>query len=108
MRSSDSARVALLAALVATCSAASAPPQAAHADDPLARGFTQAHARVRAKALPAPDVPLAPLRWSEVLASHAAGVAARCRFEHSGGAYGENMGAAPMDRAPEAIVAGWA
>jgi uncharacterized protein YkwD len=66
-----------------------------------------AHNKVRAEVKPEPSASLPPLRWSDALAADAAGVAQRCRFEHSGGPHGENLYARPRAISAEQVVARW-
>jgi|SRR5262245_24529826 len=105
MRSSDAARLALLGALALSCASAHAPVAGTPASNPLARAFVEAHDRVRAAV---PGAALPPLRWSPELAGDAAGVAARCRFEHGRRAHGESLNASLAAPVPEAVVRGWA
>ena len=104
MRWTDPA-LALFGALALSCSAAPPPVAGTPAGDPLARAFVAAHERVRA-ALPGASLP--PLRWSPELSAYAAGVAARCRFEHGRSAHGENLNASLAPAGPDAVVRGWA
>jgi uncharacterized protein YkwD len=71
------------------------------------REMLAAHNRVRAEANPEPDRPLPTLRWSDALASDAARVAARCRFEHSDGPHGENLYARPKATSAAHVVSRW-
>ncbi len=76
--------------------------------DPIAEPITRAHNDARANALPAPGPALEKLKWSESLAATARAYAAKCEFEHSGNAFGENLAAYAGQRAsPASVVAGW-
>lgn len=104
---SNSALV-LLAALTACAPSGSHSPAALAASspgprDPEALAFVEAHNRARASAEPS----LPALRWSAELAAHAAGLAARCEFEHSAGPFGENIAARTSAVPAAATVASW-
>lgn len=77
------------------------------ADHPDALAFVAAHNRTRASAAPAPKPPLAPLRWSATLATEAAKTAARCKFDHGGSDYGENLVARKIAHPPADAVSIW-
>ena len=104
MRWSSSPAAALLCAGLLGCSGAPPRANAAAPGDAEALAFTEAHNRARAAADPPAEPPLQPLRWSDALASHAAQVAARCEFEHSQGAYGENIAARKTAAGPAATA----
>jgi pathogenesis-related protein 1 len=71
------------------------------------RGMTEAHNAARAAVVPAasPDIP--PLAWSSDVAGVAQAWADGCKFQHSGGVYGENLYATTGSATPEAVVASW-
>lgn len=76
--------------------------------DPIAEPITSAHNTARANAMPAPSPQLENLKWSETLAATARRYAAKCEFEHSGNAFGENLAAYAGQKAtPAKVVAGW-
>ncbi|PRW58318.1 tubulin delta chain-like [Chlorella sorokiniana] len=50
---------------------------------------------------------VAPLSWSDSLASYAAGVSATCRLAHSGGLYGENLFIGSNARTCKVAVDAW-
>jgi pathogenesis-related protein 1 len=77
--------------------------------DAFARSFVDAHNAVRAAAQPAPSPPLPPVSWSEDVADVARDWAARCVFEHSSAALGENLAIFSSPSAtPEQVVEAWA
>jgi pathogenesis-related protein 1 len=106
--------VALFAAfgalLDAGCQPAGRPPFSEdEQDEKVVDPFVTAHNAVRAAVSPAASPPLAPLRWSDPLASVARAWAERCNFEHSTNAFGENLAFFSGERStPEDVVASWA
>ncbi len=72
-------------------------------------GITSAHNAARASAMPAPSPALGPLTWAEPLAQAAQSWADGCKFEHSGGEYGENLYAsAGSTPTGPSVVKSWA
>lgn len=71
-------------------------------------GMTAAHNAARAAVMPAASPAIAPLVWSQTVASAAQAWADRCQFEHSGGKYGENIYASAGKAAKAAeVVSSW-
>lgn len=101
------AAAALVWACASGCARLSGPVHVLPADHPDALAFLAAHNRARASVAPKPQPPLAPLRWSNALATQAAKTAARCAFDHSGSAYGENLIARKNAHPPADAVANW-
>jgi pathogenesis-related protein 1 len=67
-------------------------------------GMTAAHNAVRAGVMPAASPAIPPLAWSSQVASVAQAYANKCMFQHSGGAYGENIFATSGMATPQAVV----
>ena len=72
------------------------------------QGMTAAHNAARAAVMPAATPAIPPLVWSATLAATAQAWADGCKFEHSGGKYGENLYAsAGQAVTPQAVVDSW-
>lgn len=71
--------------------------------------MTAAHNAVRASVSPAANPAIPPLVWSQAVAATAQAWADHCKFEHSGGKYGENIYATAGKKAtPADVVKSWA
>lgn len=70
-------------------------------------GITQLHNDARAAVDPPAASPIPPLLWSAEVAGVAQAHADKCVFEHSGGAYGENLYASTGDSKPADVVNSW-
>ncbi|MBK7948411.1 MAG: Fis family transcriptional regulator [Deltaproteobacteria bacterium] len=101
------AALALVWASASGCARNSGPIHVLPADHPDALAFVAAHNRARAAVAPRPKTPLAPLRWSNALATQAAKTAARCDFDHSRSPYGENLIARKSAHPPAVAVDVW-
>jgi hypothetical protein len=75
--------------------------------DPVAQAWVDAHNDARGRAEPTPDPALEDVGWDETLAAYAAEWAAGCVFEHSVGAYGENLALFSWEGEPVEAVEGW-
>ena len=71
-------------------------------------GMTAAHNAVRANVTPLASPAIPPLVWSSQIASVAQAYAEKCIFQHSGGAYGENIYATSGTALPKDVVTSWA
>ncbi|MEO7034731.1 MAG: CAP domain-containing protein [Polyangiaceae bacterium] len=72
------------------------------------QGMTAAHNAARAAVMPAATPAIPPLGWSAELAATAQAWAAGCKFQHSGGKYGEDLYAsAGQAVTPQAVVDSW-
>lgn len=70
--------------------------------------MTAAHNAARAAVTPAASPTIPPLVWSSEVAQTAQAWAERCKFEHSGGKYGENIYAsAGKSASPADVVESW-
>lgn len=71
-------------------------------------GITAAHNVARAAVSPAANPAIPPLLWAKDVAATAQAWAKRCKFEHSGGMYGENIYASGgQDVTAAAVVDSW-
>jgi len=107
--------IAALPVLAACGGVSSAPWTTGDADEesgplsPFARAFVDAHNAVRAAVDPTPATPLPPVVWRAEVAAVAAAWAARCVFEHSQGALGENLALfSSASTTPDDVVQAWA
>ncbi|MEO8903525.1 MAG: CAP domain-containing protein [Polyangiaceae bacterium] len=72
------------------------------------QGMTAAHNAARAAVMPAATPAIPPLVWSAELADTAQAWADGCKFQHSGGKYGEDLYAsAGQAVTPQAVVDSW-
>ena len=71
-------------------------------------GITAAHNAARAAVDPPASTPIPALEWSNDIAAVAQAYAENCVFEHSGGAYGENLYAeSGLNATPQDVVDAW-
>lgn len=106
MRSAATRKVLLSALLplsLAACSGGS-PGQAELFDT---AAMTEAHNTARADVKPPANPAIPPLTWSSTVAGVAQSWADGCKFQHSGGPYGENIYATTGSAQPAEVVAAW-
>jgi pathogenesis-related protein 1 len=70
-------------------------------------GITAAHNAARAAVSPAPASPMPALAWSSDIAAVAQAWADGCKFQHSGGQYGENLYASTNQSTVQDVVDSW-
>jgi uncharacterized protein YkwD len=108
-RSPLAVSVLALSAPLLLLAACSSDTGSGGAGEPAAMaGMTAAHNQFRASVSPAASPAIPPLVWSSDVASVAQVWANRCSFNHSGGAYGENIYATSGSAKPSDVVADWA